>query len=241
MTIKSKLRKMLDNPYAIHDKIRGINPNETIAFLQGIRFLGKIETLIDVGCNRGNFIRAGLRFNQNMKVYAFDPLKDVLQVKGKNITFFNFGLDEKKDSIDFYIPQNNAWSSTLKIKKGSNNFYEGIENYEKTTINVERFDNLNLKINRSCMLKVFTQGSELKVLKGFGERLEEIDIIKVEYDFDKCYESGFILSELICFLEGKGFNGFFQGGISYFGEENLDKLSHCYFLFFRIKGGLNGK
>jgi len=235
MTIKTKLRKLLDNPYAISDKLRGINPNETIAFLYAIRLLGRIKTLIDVGSNKGNFIKAGLRFNPNMIVYAFDPLKNVLEVRGENIRFFNLGLDEKKAIVDFYIPKNNEWSSLFKIKKGSDKVYKGLENYQKTKINVDRFDNFDIRIERPSILKIFTQGSDFRVLKGFGDRLKEIDIIKIEYDFDKCYEYESSFGEIVSFLEERGFNGIFQGGVSYLGEENLSKLSHCYFLFFRIK------
>jgi len=235
MTIKSKIKKLLKNPYAISDKLRGINPNETIAFLQAITLLGKIEMLIDVGSHKGNFIKAGQRFFPDLKVEAFEPLKNVFEVKGKNINFHNIGLSDKTEQVDFYVPKIDSRSSILKIKKGSDKLYKGVEDYTKTKINVDRFDNLNIKIERPSMLKVFTQGSEFRVLKGFGDRLKEIDIIKIEYNFDKCYEHDVNLSEIVSFLEKWGFNGIFQEGLCYLGEESLNRLSHCYFLFFRIK------
>jgi len=231
MPIKTKIQKIADNPFFMLDYLKGINPNQTIPLLIAREVLGEIKTLIDIGCYKGDFTKAGLNLFPNMKVYTFDPLKDVFLIRGNNIKFFNLALSNQKSERRFYINKGDKGWSSLYIPK-ENTFFSnfGINNYETIKVISCRFDELDIKIERPCFLKIFAQNSDYEILEGFGNRLREVDFVKIEYGFG--YMNNTPLSKFIKLLEDYGFDGIIQKGIRY--DKNLSNLLHCSFLFFRV-------
>ena len=66
----------------------------------------ELDTVIDVGSNKGQFILLMEKLYKNIKIFSFEPIKEVYQKqkdffsKNKNIEIFNFALgSKKKDAV----------------------------------------------------------------------------------------------------------------------------------------------
>lgn len=230
MTIKTKVLKLIEYPSAVMSYKIGIHPNYFLNFHRLRRFIiGDLKTYLDVGANIGQFVKATKYFYPNTKVYAFEPVPNIYQGGGE---FFEIGLSDKKEESIFYENVNcDAWSSLHKPINDHNIIFESAGNFKETKVQLDRFDNLNLKIERPCLLKIDTEGHEYQVLEGFGDRLNEIDVIQLEYLGMKYYSDKTVLSEIIKLLEGYGFDGMVQLNLRYY-----HKLPLQYDLvFFRLE------
>ena len=79
---------------------------------------------------------------------------------------------------------------------------------------MKRFDELDIKLERPCLVKIDVEGSEFEVLKGFGNKLDSVDIIQLEYIFEEVYNrKNFI--KIISLLHRHGF-GFIQPVITWY-------------------------
>lgn len=83
-------------------------------------------------------------------------------------------------------------------------------------ISCRRFDTLGLKINQPCFLKIDAEGSELQVLEGFGDMLNQIDLILLEFIHKKnSHEGQSELNKIMLLLEKFGFGAFIQMNVTY--------------------------
>lgn len=182
------------------------------------RVFPEIKTFIDIGANEGSFSKVVLSRFKNPKVFSFEPLKskDVIL---KDIVDKNFvtALSDKSEDREFYISEGTGSKSSLnKILK---------KKWVSTKkIKTARFDSLDIEIESPCFVKIDTEGNELKVLEGFGDRLNEVDIIQFEHNvfFKKK------LSEIVNYLEGFGFSNFVTARMSFKEDGNLGQDIVCW-------------
>ncbi|MDO8528987.1 MAG: FkbM family methyltransferase [Nanoarchaeota archaeon] len=169
-----------------------------------------IKTVIDIGAYDGEYSKCAKYVLPSAKIYAFEPTEICKKISGRDITAFNFGLWDKTGKGVFYqtfdlntgIPC--CDSSFFKTKDTKNN-----EGFKKVIIERKRFDGLDIKIERPCFVKVDAEGAEYEVLKGFGNKLKEVDVIQLEYLFEENYSrQNFI--KIIQLLNKYNFHGFFQ-------------------------------
>lgn len=190
-----------------------------------------IKTIIDVGANIGKFSRASGEVFPNAKVYAFEPVYEAYKlIKGESITAFNFALWDKDNQKNiFYVDESNTEYSS---------FFEGTEQMKrkdkirKIRVLKRRFDKLGLKIKRPCYVKIDVEGAEGEVINGFGERLNEVDVLQMEWHFGDYYKDTVKLSNIIKILEEKGLDGFEQKAVLY----DKNKMPYvCDLFFFRTQ------
>lgn len=140
-----------------------------------------MKTFIDVGCNRGSYAFGWLS-NPEIRVFAFEP-NPVLyaELKAKETDRFKIfdnavGITEGVQK--FNIGQNDATSS-LK------NFAEECTAFKYShaiDVNVVRLDKFCEAHNIDVVdhIKIDAQGSDLEVLKSFGEHIRKVKEIMVE-------------------------------------------------------------
>jgi len=150
----------------------------------------------------------------------------------KNVTAFNFGLwDKSGEDIIYFNRANTGSSSFLKPTEEFNEDIQGEGNVFKRKAKKKRFDSLKINIERPCFVKIDVEGAEEKVIKGFGKRIKEIDVLQIEWFFRKYHEDQMRIGNLVPYLEKQGFVGFIQR------EVNFHKgiPSTCDLIFFRDK------
>ncbi len=169
------------------------------------RLVGKpIKTIIDVGAHNGGFSRGAEFIFPNAKIYAFEPTKLCSKIKGKNIKAYNIGLWGESGFGTFYGSYN--LDGTIDY---DGSFFKNIQankKYKKLNIPRKRFDELDIKIEKPCFVKIDTEGAELEVLKGFGNKLKEVDVIQLEI----LYNDTNNLDKIVKLLRNYGFNGMIQ-------------------------------
>jgi len=133
------------------------------------------------------------------EVHYFDPQPSVIenlkQLPNNNIkSFFNeFGLSDEEAILPFYrygdfVTVTEYKMGDFKLKVGKDYMVEN---------NLTKID----------FLKIDVEGFELKVLKGFGEYLNNVKYIQFEYGTG-LRDAGSNLSEVVTYLKSFGFDNF---------------------------------
>ena len=121
------------------------------------------DTLIDIGANIG--IYSVTMAKRGLNVHSFEPIKsnfellkkNILGNKLENVKAFNVALGSKKEEKDIsYNPHEHGEGSLVLNIKGS----------VKEKVQVEKLDNLKIKPEKNCFMKIDVEGFELEVLKG---------------------------------------------------------------------------
>jgi len=213
------ISKALAHPKIINARFKGIYTDHTSSCMTSQEIIKTpIKTVIDVGANVGNFIKAAKYVFPNAKIYAFEPVSHLYN-KIKNIpsvTAFNIGLwDKNKTDFFYYNLKSQDDGSFLKPTYEYEEFSKTVNQTKKIKFTLKRFDSLNLSITRPCLLKIDVEGAEDRVLAGFGNRLKEVDIIQMEWFFKNLHKDQMKISKVMLNLEKFGFSGFIQNEVAY--------------------------
>ena len=172
-------------------------------------------SLIDIGA-RGGMQRPWNQFHETqLCYYGFDA--DTEECKrlnsknrpGKSVTYFPFAVSDKDSTETLYLTQEEGCSSFYKPNHSYIKKFYFSENWDiKKTIPLQTrtlkkiFDENNVKPE---FLKIDTQGTELKILKGAGQYLDSVLGLEIEVEFVQWYEKQFLFHEVDAFVREKGF------------------------------------
>ncbi|ABA23290.1 Methyltransferase FkbM [Trichormus variabilis ATCC 29413] len=195
---------------------------------QDINYLldGKnLELVIDVGANIGQTVYEVLRYFPQSRIYCFEPVPSTFNRLNEEVGVFsnvypyNMALGDKPSTLSM-IAEPFAQKNTLvfDVEKTKNN------NIEVVDVKVDTLDQFCLtnNIDKISLLKVDTEGYEMKVLKGAEQLLSSgcIDYILIECDFLKRADQphgDFI--EILKYLQSFQYNvvSFYTGGVDHLG------------------------
>jgi FkbM family methyltransferase len=173
-----------------------------------------INVLVDVGANEGQYALLMRDLGFQHKIVSFEPLKqafeklEVLSLKDRKWQVENFALGSENAKSIIHISSNSFSSSLLEIlpvhlKNAPESKYVAQQEVEVKTLD-SVFDTI-CGIGDRVMLKIDTQGFEKNVLEGAIESLKMISIIQVEMSVVPLYEGEMIFTEMIKYLQDKGF------------------------------------
>jgi FkbM family methyltransferase len=155
----------------------------------------------------------------NSHVYAFECNPETLTIcKGKlkdMITLTEKAVSDVNGEVTFYpIDTKRTITSHTNGNPGASSMFKAsglypIETYVQNEIKVP---SITLKtfceerhIDEIDLLWLDAQGAELKILKGLGEAISNVKIIKTEVEFKPQYTDAPLFEEVLEFLESKGF------------------------------------
>jgi FkbM family methyltransferase len=171
------------------------------------KFSGKFKTIFDVGSNIGEWSRMTRSFHTEADIHQFELSPPTYRKMLSNIDIDekmfpnSFGLSDKTEMISFkYKPSYDAVSSSILDLR--------LDNSEIRTGFVVTGDEYvtSRKIEQIDFLKIDTEGSEGKVLKGFEKTISEgkVKIIQFEYGFI-CVLTKWMLIDSYKFLTPYGY------------------------------------
>ena len=169
--------------------------------------LKKVNTLIDVGSNKGQFSILMNNYYPNIKIYSFEPQKKFLAIQKRilpiNNYFYNIAIGSTIGYKKFYITKREDSSSILEPANNESKYK--IKKIKK--IRIDRLDNIiNLKkLKKPVIIKLDVQGYELEALKGSKKILNKIDYLITEISFEKIYKKQVLEHNLINFLKKNNF------------------------------------
>lgn len=167
----------------------------------------KIENYFDIGCNAGETIKSYMGSFKPKRIYGFEPGIEMFNhVKRRmrhfpEIEIFNLALSDFSCDGKLY---------RTKLDTGYSILVPLEEEPTLQTVKIMRFDEWAKahNITNFDLVKIDTQGNDFRVIKGMGELLRQVKILKAEvwfYDdeykdiplFDKVmshmYKYGFVL------------------------------------------------
>ena len=164
------------------------------------------RTIIDVGANQSQMARLLLLLAApGAEVLSFEPIPSLNPI-GKR---FHYALSDVDGKADFWIP-----GTTDELGSLHSDVVDHDAN-GKRSIRVEtaRFETLVSagviawsEIRKPVLLKIDTEGNELKVLQGFGACLREVDYVLTEVENDDWRGRHYDLIGLCRRMEEAGFN-----------------------------------
>ena len=199
-----------------------------------------INGIIQVGAHIGQQVEIFLKL-KNIDIHLFEPQKEPLEVLKKyksysNIFIHEFGLGNTNEKLILNISdkKKGVSSSILKPKLHSKYFPE-VKFNDHEEIKVRKFSDLKNISGNFLMLDV--QGYELEVLKGFENKIHNLDFIYSEISIKEFYEENTLVKELDQFMNSKGFSrtktflysNIPMGDALYINKKNLNKLNIVYY------------
>ena len=173
--------------------------------------------LVDIGSREGLPEELN-QISDSIMVIGFEPDKKECEVlnnnTNKNHIYYPFPLYNKSANIDFIMTKKLACSSILKPNKKyldrfPNSHLYGIDNVIKMQCNT--LDNIlkEHKHHDIDLIKLDTQGSELPILQGAIDCLQNsIFCVEVEVEFSPQYENQHFFSDVDQYLRKLGFSLF---------------------------------
>ena len=180
---------------------RNIHQKRISKFLQN----RSIKTIIDVGAHKGEFAQNALQIESVNKIIAFEPQKKIFSLlkekfsDNDKVVLNNFALSEKVEKRIMKINKMTA-TSTLNHEINDNSLYFKFKSfllYQKNSIiDEEEIDTTTFDaffneeiFNENTLLKIDTEGYELKVLKGSNQKIKEIKYVLIENQFSRMYKN----------------------------------------------------
>jgi FkbM family methyltransferase len=169
----------------------------------------KIDTIIDVGSNTGQFF---LRYKRKYSQYFFfEPQKKEFNFIKKsfekldNVYFYNIGVGEIKEEKSFY--KNTFSPSSSFMKLDDQNSFKHLKEELTEAIKIDTLDNVfsSISLKGKVLLKIDVQGFELNVLKGAVNTFSKIDFIYLEFSNNKQYQGQPSFHDLYTFLYENGY------------------------------------
>ena len=195
---------------------RNIHQKRISKFLQN----RSIKTIIDVGAHKGEFAQKALQMESVNKIIAFEPQKKIFNLlkekfsDNDKVVLNNFALSEKVEKRIMKINKMTA-TSTLNHEINNDSLYFKFKSfllYQKNSIiDEEEIDTTTFDaffneeiFNENTLLKIDTEGYELKVLKGSNQKIKEIKYVLIENQFSRMYKN-VNFKDCHQFLESKNF------------------------------------
>ncbi len=192
--------------YTIHKK-------RSADFLVGFQptFLAKIcqpQTVIDVGVGYGTV--ALYKAFPGAKFILVEPLieyKSAIEKVMKNYDYVVYykAVSDTSGRQEFIVDTKDFETSSLEVRTSlttTGNFLE------KRVVEVTTLDDIfseSLSIKRPILLKIDTEGHELKALQGANMLLQATDIVIAEVSIAKRFEDSYEFEELLLFMKEHGF------------------------------------
>jgi FkbM family methyltransferase len=216
MTIQHKLKRLVEQPTAIIERINGIPLSHSYCCLVAKRIFGKNspKMILDVGANIGEFTKSAKYIFPKAKIHAFEPIPEIFKQRS-NATLHEIGLYDRKNKAKFNLNTKVNSRSSLFEAMGQQLRFVKKEEFKVINVELDRFDNLGIKIERPSFLKIDAEGAEFQILSGFGNMLWDIDVIQLEYLVGKYYQGQKPFSSILAVLEKFGFDGFEQQRVNY--------------------------
>jgi FkbM family methyltransferase len=205
-----KLAQVIRSPRLL----RALASNRVLASAEHRRILTTdLETVVDIGANRGQFALAVRQWAPKARVIAFEPLpgpasrfRKLFQGDSR-VTLHRTAIGAAAGTATMHVSAADDSSSLLPISEMQERLFPGTAEVRTEVVEVGQLcDFISCdEIMPPALLKIDVQGYELETLKGCTDLIHLFDLVMVECSFMELYQGQAIASEVIRFLDQHGF------------------------------------
>lgn len=177
-----------------------------------------INTIIDIGANKGQFAKKALKAFPRARIYCFEPLPEALNeleelVKKENlgrVKTFNLALGNRESEVQmFHHLDHNDSSSLLKTTKLYENHYPVAKKQREISVHLTTLDRIAEKNQElsvpEILIKVDTEGYEKFVIEGGKETFKKARACILEICLDELHEGQPSFSDIFSLMNDLGF------------------------------------
>ena len=222
-TLKQKINWMLERltGYALVKA-----PPDYIRWLRSQR----INTIIDVGANEGQFVESIRRYFPEAVIHSFEPLPEVFAplkyrfAHDKRLIVHNCALGDRTGTAELYHNSFSPSSSLLPMHERHVEAFPHTGHATRTTITLKRLDDLfeGMETTPPILLKIDVQGAESAVLEGAVRTLGHVLAVIMELSYTELYVGQKLRDEMVAMMEGYGF--MYAGDIEYLSDSSGRRL-----------------
>jgi FkbM family methyltransferase len=173
-----------------------------------------IDTVLDVGANRGQYAALLRAAGFRGTIHSFEPLKGAfkelaLRAKRDSAWFaYPYALGEEQSKSTINVSANSYSSSILEMTTEHLEAApeSGVECQQ--SIDIECLNTIGSRLQLDpgrALLKIDTQGYEARVLAGASEYIERLAAIQLELSLEVLYEGQVLFEELYELMTTEGF------------------------------------
>lgn len=241
-TTKAYLRK-LGRRFGLEIRPSGVNSRDDLRFIHFIR-MHKIDTVIDVGANRGQFARGLFDLGFEGRIISIEPLPEAHRALEVSASQFGsrwtvaprLALSDTTEGGTLFVTQSDTASSLLQPTEALNQATPSTEVVERIPIETAKLDDLVAKLNLNqsrVLLKLDVQGGEDKVLAGAANTIHILSGLLIELSFADLYSNQTSPAEIFSHMTDVGFElwDLWRG----YSNPQTHRLNQIDALFFRSK------
>lgn len=212
--VKSMIQRWLRRMgYDLHRHIPALSGDaQRAAILRTLR----IDLVLDVGANAGQFARSLRESDFSGRIVSFEPLESarraLLAASAGDDRWFvadRAAIGDRAGEIDVHVSANSVSSSALEMldahaRSAPESRYVGVER-----VPLRRLDDIaagHLMADSRILLKIDTQGFEDRVLEGAAGILTRVSAIQIELSLVPLYSGQKLLPEMLHQLREAGFS-----------------------------------
>ncbi len=178
-----------------------------------LRNLGAVETVVDIGANRGQFALAARHALPLARIVSFEPLPGPAALFRRvfdgdaGVKLVEAAIGPELGEAVIHLSARDDSSSLLPITDRQNALFPGTAEAGAATIRVARLaDHVSAAtIEAPALLKLDVQGFELAALAGCEDLLKRFAWVYVECSFMELYAGQAFADEVIAWLRERGF------------------------------------
>lgn len=145
--------------------------------------------VFDIGSNVGNYIKLVTKIlkKKEIEIHSFEPIKILIDnQKAKNATLIKNNILVSDNSGEELFFERKVSSQSSTFKKENSSLNQVSRTYNVQTVALDDYI-ANNGVEKIDILKIDTEGNELKIIKSLENILKEkiIRIIKIESSFDR--------------------------------------------------------
>jgi FkbM family methyltransferase len=215
MSFASRLRKLanrMDTPGAGWAEKHGVSL-KLYQMFERIKLNHRIQTILDVGANRGIFAGSAARCFPGVPIHAFEPLPGCgerlarLVAQYPHIQTHRVAIGDQCGQIEMFENEYNESSSLLPMMDRHRQLWPFTKRVQPISVPITTLDTFaaSQPLDGPVFLKIDVQGYELSVLKGAEATLQKVAAVVMEVNFEPLYEGQAEFFQLMEFMVKNGF------------------------------------
>lgn len=173
----------------------------------------RIDTIIDVGANTGQYAKALFDDGFAGHVYSIEPLPQAHAELSRAARRYSrwhvlppFAAGDRVATVEMQVAGNSVSSSVLPMLERHRVAAPGSAPIDVVTVSQRPLDDVAPSLEGlSAMLKVDTQGYEPMVLAGASRVLQQVRLVQLELSLQPLYEGQWLWQAVIESMQERGF------------------------------------